>query len=86
VSSLNNGYCAKQSFKLTDHKNVRLCGLCHKVATTPRTESFLLPRAGRLFFKKEALSLPYTIKPCGFRPAAALCREETVHAAAKTQT
>jgi hypothetical protein len=29
-------------------------------ATTPKTESFLLPRAGRLFFKKEALTSPST--------------------------
>jgi hypothetical protein len=32
-------------------------GFFTRVATTPRTKSFLLPRAGGLFFKKAALTL-----------------------------
>jgi hypothetical protein len=42
--------------KKKKQKNFCSCGPRQARATAPRTKSFLLPRAGSLFFKKEALS------------------------------
>jgi len=42
--------------KKSNQKTFAHCGPWHARANTRRTESFLLPQAGSLFFKQEALS------------------------------